>query len=174
MGSALLSDPDRASRIVKTLRDHLEEHPVSCKIRLLKDTQSTVDYITAMVNAGAHAVAIHARRPGDDCVNPAKWKDLEDVVPLVKSKFPTLPLLINGDFYTRKEFTDFHKKHGTSGVLLGRPALYNMSIFRKPPPDATEEAIAFTNLSCSTNLDTNSRWPTRPLKQTTAAYCRGW
>jgi Dihydrouridine synthase (Dus) len=133
MGSALLSDPDRACRIVKTLRDNLLEHPVSCKIRLLKHTQQTVDFITALVNAGAHAVAIHARRPGDEAINPAQWKDLEEVVPLVRSKFPSLPLLINGDFYTRQEFMDFHAKHGTSGVLLGRPALYNMSIFRKPP-----------------------------------------
>jgi tRNA-dihydrouridine synthase len=133
MGSALLSDPDRACRIVKTLRDNLLEHPVSCKIRLLKTTQQTVDFITALVNAGAHAVAIHARRPGDEAINPAHWEDLEEVVPLVRSKFPTLPLLINGDFYTRQEFMNFHAKHGTSGVLLGRPALYNMSIFRKPP-----------------------------------------
>ena len=141
MGSALLSDPDRACRIVKTLRDHLQEHPVSCKIRLLKDTQKTVDFITALVHAGAHAVAIHARRPGDEAIVPAHWNELEQVVPLVRSKFPTLPLLINGDFYTRQEFMDFHAKHGTSGVLLGRPALYNMSIFRKPPsPLGSSEA----------------------------------
>ncbi|CAB9524486.1 dihydrouridine(20) synthase [Seminavis robusta] len=139
MGSALLSDPDRACRIVKTLRDHLKEHPVSCKIRLLKDTQSTLDFITGLVNAGAHAIAVHARRPGDEAVNPAHWEDLEELMPLVRSKFPTLPLLINGDFYTRQEFTDFHKKYGTSGVLLARPALYNVSIFRKPPPKAAEE-----------------------------------
>lgn len=136
MGSALLQDPDRASRIIKNLRDNLPDHPVSCKIRLLKDTQSTVDFITAMVNAGAQAVAIHARRVGDDCINPASWKDLEEVIPLVKAKFPALPVLINGDFYTRKEFTEFQEKHGTSGVLLARPALYNMSIFRKPEANA--------------------------------------
>jgi len=133
MGSALLADPERACRIVKSLRDHLDDHPVSCKIRLLKDTQSTVDFVSALVNAGAHAIAIHARQPGDDCTRPAHWDDLEEVVPLIKSKFPSLPLLINGDFYTRQEFTEFQTKHGTSGVLLARPALYNTSIFRKPP-----------------------------------------
>jgi len=138
MGSALLDDPERACRIVKTLRNHLDQHPVSCKIRLLKDTQSTVDFVSGLVNAGAHAIAIHARRPGHDATEAADWKELEQVVPLVRSKFPTLPLLINGDFYTRQEFMDFQTKHGTSGVLLARPALYNCSIFRKPPPCTTE------------------------------------
>lgn len=132
MGSALLNDPDRACRIVKTLRDNLPDHPVSCKIRLLKETQNTVDLITALANAGAHAVAIHARRVGDDAVKPAQWEDLEEVVSLARAKFPTLPLLVNGDFYTRQEFMNFQAKNGTNGVLLGRPALYNASIFCKP------------------------------------------
>ena len=139
MGSALLTDPERACRIVKKLRDNLDEHPVSCKIRLLKDTQSTVDLITALANAGAHAIAIHARRVGDDCVNPAAWGDLEEVIPLVRAKFPTLPLLANGDFYTRQDFMDFKTKNGINGVLLGRPALYNTSIFRKPDPSSTPQ-----------------------------------
>ena len=138
MGSALLEDPDRACRIVKTLRDNLKEHPVSCKIRLRKKTQQTLDLVTGLVNAGAHAIAIHARRPGHEPIKAADWDSLEEIIPLIKSKFPTLPLLINGDFYTRQEFMDFQAKHGTSGVLLGRPALYNCSIFRKPPADAVD------------------------------------
>ena len=133
MGSALLEDPERACRIVKTLRDNLKEHPVSCKIRLRKDTKQTLDLVTGLVNAGAHAIAIHARQPGHDAIKAADWDSLEEVIPLVRSKFPSLPLLINGDFYTRQEFMDFHVKHETSGVLLARPALYNCSIFRKPP-----------------------------------------
>ena len=67
MGSALLEDPDRAARILKTLKYDLltkVHKPLSCKIRLLENTQKTMDFVEGMINAGADAVAIHARRPG--------------------------------------------------------------------------------------------------------------
>lgn len=142
MGSALLSDPDRACRIVRAVVDNVSSSnsanpiPVSVKIRLLKDTQSTIDFISALINTGgAHAVAIHGRRVEDADVKAANWDELEQVVALTKSKFPTTPILINGDFYTRDEFTKFRQNTGASGVLLARPALYNTSIFKKPTPE---------------------------------------
>ena len=134
MGSALLSDPDRACRIIRTLTDHLSPVgvPISAKIRLLKDTSSTLDFISGLVQAGAKAVAVHGRRVGDEAVHPADWDSLREVVSLAKSKHPAVPILINGDFYTRQDFVDFQKSTGADGVLLARPALYNTSIFRKP------------------------------------------
>jgi tRNA-dihydrouridine synthase 2 len=138
MGSALLDDVDRACRIVRTLTNEISSTssrnpiPVSAKIRLLKDAQATLDFITALISAGAKAVAIHGRRVGDPEVKAADWETLETVVSLATSKFPTTPILVNGDFYTRDEFTDFTLKTGASGVLLARTALYNTSVFCKP------------------------------------------
>jgi len=132
MGSALLSDPERACRIIRTLSNELSSIPVSAKIRLLEDTASTMDFVTSLIQAGAKAVAIHGRMVGDDAVQPAKWERLQEVVSLSKSKFPQVPILLNGDFYTRQEFVDFQEQTGANGVLLARPALYNTSIFRKP------------------------------------------
>ena len=132
MGSALLSDPDRASRIIRTLRNELPNKPVSAKIRLLKDVPATLDFCQALVNGGVNAIAIHGRRPGDDAIQPAHWSELKETVSILRSKYATLPILVNGDFYTRSEWVDFCKETGASGVLLGRPALYNTSVFRKP------------------------------------------
>jgi tRNA-dihydrouridine synthase 2 len=134
MGSALLSDPTRACTIIRTLVETMKpfNKPVSAKIRLLKDTSSTVDFISGLVNAGVNAVAVHGRRVGDRDINAADWKSLEEVVSITKGQYPHIPILLNGDFYTRDDFTTFQKKTGANGVLLGRPALYNTSIFRKP------------------------------------------
>jgi tRNA-dihydrouridine synthase 2 len=134
MGSALLSDPDRACRIIRTLTENLSHLglPVSAKIRLLKDTASTVEFITGLISAGAKAVAIHGRHVGDDSTQPAHWEKLKEVVAFTKAKFPQVPILLNGDFYTREEFTNFQEETGASAVLLARPALYNTSLFRKP------------------------------------------
>ncbi|KAL7556492.1 hypothetical protein ACA910_009055 [Epithemia clementina (nom. ined.)] len=149
MGSALLSDPDRACTILRQWNNHFstttmsvvgqKKKPISAKIRLLSSThaQPTMDLITALVERGGiHALAIHGRTVGHDSVVPANWTMLEQVVQLTKQKYPQLPVLINGDFYTRDEFTEFQQRTGANGVLLGRPALYNTSIFR-PPPAAT-------------------------------------
>ena len=132
MGSALLSDPGRAGSIIRTLRQGVPTTPISCKIRLIKDTQTTLDFCTAMINAGALAIGIHARQVGDESTKPADWKTLREVVPLLKSKFPSVPIMVNGDFYTRQEWSDMLVETGADGVLLSRPALYNTSIFRKP------------------------------------------
>jgi tRNA-dihydrouridine synthase len=132
MGSALLTDPERASRILRTLATNVPV-PISCKIRLLPETSQTMDLLTALIERGqATAVAIHGRRVGDPEIKPAQWDDLEEVVALARAKFPDTRFLVNGDFYTRQEWADFQQRTGVDGVLWARPALYNTSIFRKP------------------------------------------
>jgi len=147
MGSALLGDPDRACRIVRTLTDNLTQPgvPVSAKIRLLKNSTSTVEFIDGLVNAGVKAVAIHGRRVGDEGTNPADWDTLSEVVSIAKSKHPLVPILINGDFYTREEFEKFQQKTKSDGVLLARPALYNTSIFQKPAADAGQQLYSYNS-----------------------------
>jgi tRNA-dihydrouridine synthase 2 len=130
MGSALLSDPVRAARIVRTLRDNIPTVPVSCKIRLLPTTQQTVEFIDTMIHDGrVSAIAIHARTVGHDATIDADWTALKEVLHIVRAKYPTFPFLVNGDFYDRQERTDFLQQTKVNGVLLGRPALYNTSTF---------------------------------------------
>lgn len=132
MGSALLQDPERASRILRKLSTNVP-CPVSCKIRLLPTTTATMDLLTALIERGrACAVAIHGRRVGHGEIQPAQWDDLAEVVELAKAKWPTTRILVNGDFYTRRSWYDFRDRTGADGVLWARPALYNMSMFRKP------------------------------------------
>ena len=132
MGSALLSDPDRAASIIQTLRQNLTV-PVSCKVRLLEDTDATLAFCNRMIDAGAMAIAIHGRRVGHDSTEAADWDTLRTVVQSLRRQHPNLPIMLNGDFYTRQEWMDFQEQTGASGVLLGRPALYNTSIFRSLP-----------------------------------------
>mmetsp|Transcript_12306 Transcript_12306/g.17961 ORF Transcript_12306/g.17961 Transcript_12306/m.17961 type:complete len:479 (+) Transcript_12306:66-1502(+) len=133
MGAALLQDLPRACNIISTLRKNLHV-PVSCKIRLIKDTKTTVDFVTALVKAGANAVAIHGREVGDESQMPAKLDRLVDVVQTLKSSSAIdVPIIINGDLYTRNDMVNIRKRSGADAVMLARPALYNTSIFIKPP-----------------------------------------
>lgn len=132
MGSALLSDLPRACDIVKTLRRNLNI-PVSCKIRLLENESKTVEFIQGLVNAGANAITIHGRMVGDESTNPARLERLVKTVQIVKSTGGiNVPVIINGDLYTRNDMVNMKRISGADGVMLTRPALYNTSIFRKP------------------------------------------
>ena len=130
MGSALLSDLPRACDIIKTLRANVNV-PVSAKIRLLKDDASTINFIRSLIKAGANAVTIHAREVGDESQQPAKWDRLVNVVQAVKG-VESVPIIINGDLYTRNDMITMKERTGADGVMLARPALYNASIFKKP------------------------------------------
>ncbi|KAG7336961.1 TIM-barrel protein, nifR3 family protein [Nitzschia inconspicua] len=128
MGSALLSDPERAAKIIATLKKEIML-PISCKIRLLKDVEETVAFIEKMLEAGVDALAIHARRVGHDATRKADWQTLQEVMAVVQPKYPNFPFLINGDFYDRQERNEIMKNTNAQGILLARPALYNMSTF---------------------------------------------
>ena len=129
MGSALLQDAPRAGRIISTLRRHIPR-PISCKIRLLPTAEETIEFVRHMIDAGVNAVAIHARTVGQDAVVPADWTTLEIVMSRLVQDYPNFPFLLNGDFYDRQEIDDMIQKTKASGVMLGRPALYNTSLFQ--------------------------------------------
>ena len=140
MGSALLSDLPRACDIIKTLRANVNV-PVSAKIRLLKDDASTIDFIRSLIKAGANAVTIHAREVGDESQQPAKWDRLVNVVQAVKG-VESVPIIINGDLYTRNDMITMKERTGADGVMLARPALYNASIFKKPTVSMDDDTNA--------------------------------
>ncbi|EJK44084.1 hypothetical protein THAOC_37409 [Thalassiosira oceanica] len=81
MGSALLGDERRACDIISTLRRNIAK-PVSAKIRLLDPDRPrpTLDFVRALINAGANAVTIHGRIVGDEAHVDARWSTLVDVV----------------------------------------------------------------------------------------------
>ncbi|KAL8437966.1 hypothetical protein ACSSS7_000536 [Eimeria intestinalis] len=64
MGAALLSTPDVAMDILKTLRRNVS-CPVTCKIRLLDTMEETVDFARKCESTGIAAIAVHARVGGD-------------------------------------------------------------------------------------------------------------
>ena len=145
MGSALLSDKKRACDVVRAVCEvmHPKGLPVSAKIRLLSDVESTIDFLSGLIEAGANAVAVHGRQRHDDAIYPADWESLRKVVVAFKQKFSHIPILVNGDFYTREEFDEFRRSTGAEGVLLARPALYNTSIFRKPAESDSQSMKEF-------------------------------
>ncbi|CAN0096982.1 unnamed protein product [Ectocarpus sp. 12 AP-2014] len=124
MGAALLKQPEVAADIVGTLRRNLSV-PVSVKIRLLETPGETVEFARRMEKAGACALSVHVRKVGDTPASKARWEELRPVVDAVN-----IPVIANGDVYTRAGMASIKALSGCSSVMLARPALLNCSIFK--------------------------------------------
>jgi len=64
MGSALLTQPEKAKEILRTLVEGVKI-PVTCKIRILPDLESTVELCRHLANCGIAAIAVHGRTKGE-------------------------------------------------------------------------------------------------------------
>ena len=134
MGSALLSDVRRACDVITTLRNNIPQgKTVSAKVRLLHptDPRPTLTFVRALIKAGANAIAIHGRVVGDECHTMARWSTLVDVVRHLKDTEARVPIIVNGDLYTRADIREMKRRSMCDGVMLARPALYNVSLFRR-------------------------------------------
>jgi tRNA-dihydrouridine synthase 2 len=131
MGSVLLKDVDRACRIIRALSQHIPR-PISAKIRLLETVEETVQFVRSLIAAGANAICIHARHVGDASQSPAKWDFFIQVLQQLKSNNSNgskVPIVLNGDLYTRNDIESMKERSGVDGIMLARPALYNTSLF---------------------------------------------
>uniref|UniRef100_A0A6U3T1N1 DUS-like FMN-binding domain-containing protein n=1 Tax=Ditylum brightwellii TaxID=49249 RepID=A0A6U3T1N1_9STRA len=167
MGSALLSDVNRACKIIRTLRENLTI-PVSAKIRLLKTNDDTIEFVLALVRAGANAITIHAREVGDESQKPAKWDRLVELVQALKKydEIKKIPIILNGDLYTRKDMIQMKRKCGADGVMLARPALYNTSLFCKPSPPKNNTSSE--NEDCTKEDEEQYSYKSKLLKSKTS------
>ncbi|CAM9807321.1 unnamed protein product, partial [Discosporangium mesarthrocarpum] len=125
MGAALLKLPEVAADIIGTLRRNLSV-PVSAKIRLLDDDKSTVELARRLEKAGVCALTVHCRRLEDEPHTKAQWERLTPVVDALN-----IPVVANGDVYSRADISAVKDLTGCSSVMLARPALLNCSVFKK-------------------------------------------
>lgn len=127
MGVALLSDPERAKSILKTLVDNVSV-PVTCKIRLLNDLDQTIALVKEFEATGIAAIAVHGRKKNErpqHAVNPEAIRQVAASV--------TIPVIANGGSRDIERFTDiakFKEMCGASSVMIARAAEWNVTIFR--------------------------------------------
>jgi len=176
MGAALMATPEIAADILKTLRRNLPSScALTCKIRMLPDAQKTREYMQLCERSGAEAIAVHMRLREERPVEPAHWNEIVKLWDAVK-----VPVLANGDFFTRRQIEEFWKHlggepgaagvedpaarwQGPSGLMIARGAMWDPSIFCRPgvrvPPPFEEVVKSYTRLAVSSNSTyQNTKW----------------
>ncbi len=140
-GSSLLCDPWRAAGVVKAIKARVSI-PVTCKIRMGWDANNIncTEVAKALQDAGAAAIAMHARTRAQGYSGHADWSQIARLREVVKDAM----LVGNGDVTSRDDALRMLAQTGCDAVMIGRAALGNPWIFRQldggEPAHAAEKA----------------------------------
>lgn len=144
-GSALMKTPQLCGEIVAAVAAAVPV-PVTVKIRAGWDEKSVnaVEVASICEQAGAAAVAVHARTRSQMYEPPADWSIIKAVKEAVK-----IPVIGNGDVTGAQSAARMLEQTGCDAVMVGRAALGNPWVFQQinaylnegrilPPPALSE------------------------------------
>ncbi|WP_269619325.1 tRNA-dihydrouridine synthase [Zhongshania aquatica] len=119
-GSVLLDEPELLYQIINSMRRAVPKSiPVTAKIRLgFNDDSKLIDIVSAISEAGANALTIHARTRMDGYKPPAHWHQLAKV-----HEFTTIPIIANGEVWSPEDFKECRQQSLCHDVMLGRGLL---------------------------------------------------
>ena len=125
-GSALLKNPEKIKDIVKAVVNAVNV-PVTVKIRSGWDENSVnaVEVAKICEEAGASAIAVHARTRSQGYSGSANWNIIKDVVEAVN-----IPVIGNGDVTSPELAKKMLAETSCAGVMIGRGAIGNPWLIR--------------------------------------------
>lgn len=126
-GSALLKNPEKIGEIVKKVVEAVSV-PVTVKIRSGWDEKSINAKEVARIceEAGASAIAIHARTRSQGYSGVSDWKIIKEVKESV-----SIPVIGNGDVTSPLDAKRMLEETGCDAVMIGRSAIGNPWIFKE-------------------------------------------
>ncbi|NLB28860.1 MAG: tRNA dihydrouridine synthase DusB [Clostridiales bacterium] len=126
-GSALMRDPEKAGRIVESVRAAVR-CPVTVKIRRGFDMRNlnATEFAMILESSGANAITVHGRTKTQMYSGKADWNCIKDVKDSV-----AIPVIANGDIFTGADAERVLRLTGADFAMIGRGSLGNPWLFRE-------------------------------------------
>ncbi|MDI6775292.1 MAG: tRNA-dihydrouridine synthase family protein [Verrucomicrobiota bacterium] len=160
-GAGLMDHPEKVHAIIRAIRQTVSL-PVTAKIRLGRSPSrpTASEVAQAAEEAGAAAVAIHARFAADKHKGPPDW----EAIARVKSE-RGIPIIGNGGVMNVRDAVHMRAQTGADGIMVGRGALGNPWVFQEvrayfagqawaPPSLAERRAVILEHLARLCRLKT--------------------
>lgn len=126
MGAALMEKPEQVKKILCSLKASILK-PISCKLRVFANWETTLNLLKVIENTSIDAVAIHGRTKNER----PQHLNRNDFIKKA-SEMLQIPVIANGDSSNINCFNDinsFWKQTKASSVMISRAAMKNCSIF---------------------------------------------
>lgn len=152
MGAALMSKPDVAQEILRTLVAGLDV-PVTCKIRIFPDVQQTLELAAGLQACGIAAITVHGRTRKERPQHAVH----SDVIRSIAEHL-SIPVIANGGSKEISRYAHlqrFRTDCGASSVMIARAAQWNPSIFTNSPDLVPLDDVIRTFLRISVDYDNN-------------------
>lgn len=126
-GCALMKEPERATKIIREIKQAIGDTPLSVKIRLgWKNPDDFKTFIPVIAEAGAELITVHGRTKEQGYSGKSDWVRIAEA-----KKISPVPLLANGDIHEPRQVEEALQITGADGVLIARGALGNPWFFKE-------------------------------------------
>jgi nifR3 family TIM-barrel protein len=124
-GASLLEDIPKLTKIVSTLASSVKI-PLTCKIRITKSDEKTIEIAKAIEKAGAKALSVHGRTARQKYSGKANWEIIKRIKESVK-----IPVILNGDIVDETSAEKALKETGCDALMIGRASIGNPYLFKR-------------------------------------------
>ncbi len=125
IGCFLMENPELVASMVRASKARLgPSKSVSCKIRIHKDLNQTIRWVSVLEEAGVDFITVHGRTRSQQSSTPPDFDAIKTLKQCVG-----VPVLANGDVYSAKDVKQIVAMTGVDGVMAARGILENPALF---------------------------------------------